>query len=65
MATVLVQRALPRKESLEARASPVDDIPPLGAPREEARLLFPRINDFDKEAIATQVCSTFDITTHT
>ncbi|KAI0876212.1 MFS general substrate transporter [Hypoxylon argillaceum] len=59
MATVLVQRALPRKESLEARASPVDDIPPLGAPREEARLLFPRINDFDKEAIATQP-SVFD-----
>ncbi|KAJ8118871.1 hypothetical protein ONZ43_g3906 [Nemania bipapillata] len=59
MATVLVQRTAPSKDSLEARASPVDDIPPLGVPREEARLLFPKINDFDKEAIATQP-SVFD-----
>ncbi|KAJ8130194.1 hypothetical protein O1611_g3436 [Lasiodiplodia mahajangana] len=59
MATVLIQRNTPSKESLDARASPVDDIPPLGAPREEARLLFPRIHDFDKEAIATQP-SVFD-----
>ncbi|KAI0409119.1 MFS general substrate transporter [Xylaria palmicola] len=38
MATVLVQRNLSRKESFEGRTSSPDDVLPLGAPREEARL---------------------------
>ncbi|KAH8167194.1 hypothetical protein CIB48_g1062 [Xylaria polymorpha] len=59
MATVLVQRNPASKESLDARASPTNDIPPLGAPRDEARLMFPRSNELDKEVIATQP-SVFD-----
>lgn len=58
MATVLVQRDPAEKESLKSQTSSGADIPPLGAPREGARLMmFPRISSFDKEAIATQVCT--------
>ncbi|KAI1184765.1 MFS general substrate transporter [Nemania serpens] len=60
MATVLVQRDPAEKESLKSQTSSGADIPPLGAPREGARLMmFPRISSFDKEAIATQP-SVFD-----
>ncbi|KAI8627465.1 MFS general substrate transporter [Xylariaceae sp. FL1651] len=59
MATVLVQRDPVSKESAELSTTLLDDIPPLGAPREETRLLFPRITNTDKEAIATQP-SVFD-----
>ncbi|KAI1484472.1 phthalate transporter [Biscogniauxia mediterranea] len=58
MATVLVQQAA-GKESAIHSTNLLDNIPPLGAPKEEKRFFFQRTKGYNRDAIATQP-SVFD-----
>jgi len=61
MATVLTkQKAVPTTQDLDSSTTSLSsDAAPLGAPLEEKRFWFQRVNSYDPDAIATQA-SVFD-----
>lgn len=55
MATILVRQFGEEKGSPDLSASSLDQIPPLGVPKDEKRFWWQRTKAFDPNAIATQV----------
>lgn len=55
MATVLTRQVIDEKGSATQSTTSLDQIPPLGVPRQEKRFWWQRTKSFDRNAIATQV----------